>query len=193
MIIHGVTSHKWTDPTLLRETQLHSSYVRSVKWSDICSLLTIYHSQSSLVQKPEPAVFEQPYGQDCQGKEQDKDQQVGTVLSVAFFSFLLCHDVFHRAVFSSAQAQAEGARQNKQRQSSPNTHRGVHFTCRAHVAISFRCKGYKKMNALCSGSLNTGVLADTIIGCCKLFLIPSDIPPTARDVTWQLKMCSSRS
>lgn len=101
-------------------------------------ILTIYHSQPSLVQKPEPSVFEQPYCQDCQGEEQDEDQQVGTVLSVAFLSFLLCHDVLHRTVFSSAQAQAEGARQNKQRQSSPNTHRGDDFTCRAHVGISFR-------------------------------------------------------
>ncbi len=51
--------------------------------------------------------------------------------------------------------------------------------CRAHVGISFRWKGYKKMNALYSGAL-----ADTTIGCCRLFLIPNDAPPTARDVTW---------
>lgn len=104
----------------------------------ITPILTIYHSQPCLVQKPEAAVFEQPYGQDCQGEEQDKDQQVGTVLSVAFFSFLLCHDILHRTVFSSAQTQTEGARQNKHRQSSPNTHRGADCTCRAHAGIYFR-------------------------------------------------------
>lgn len=110
----------------------------------IIASLTIYHSQSSLVQKPEAAVLEQPYGEDGEGEEHDEDEEVGAVLSVAFFSFLLCHDILHRAVFfSSALAQAEGTRQNKHMhgQSSPDTHRsGLHFTCRAHVGISFGFK-----------------------------------------------------
>lgn len=44
-------------------------------------------------------MFEQPDGQDGEGEEQDKDQQVSAVLSVALLSLFLSNDVLHGTVF----------------------------------------------------------------------------------------------
>lgn len=60
--------------------------------------LTINHRQPGFVQKPEAPVFEQPDGQDGEGEEQDEDEQVRAVLSVALLSLFLCNDVLHGTV-----------------------------------------------------------------------------------------------
>lgn len=60
--------------------------------------LTINHCQPGFVEKPEPPMFEQPDGQDGEGEEQDKDQQVSAVLSMALLSLFLCNDVLHGTV-----------------------------------------------------------------------------------------------
>lgn len=60
--------------------------------------LTINHRQSSFVQEAEPAVFKQPNGQNGEGEEQDKDEQVGGVLPMALLSLLLRDDILHGTV-----------------------------------------------------------------------------------------------
>lgn len=70
------------------------------------------------MEKPESAVFKQPYGQDGECEEQDEDEQVCAVLSVTLLSLFLCNDVLHSTVLLwwCCSAYTDAHRQAHQRQ-----------------------------------------------------------------------------
>lgn len=56
--------------------------------------LAINHSQAGFMQEAGPAVLEKPDRENGEGEQQDEDEQVGAVLTVALLGLLLRHDLF---------------------------------------------------------------------------------------------------